>query len=364
MKFHKGNLVEVLRREHNPCGSWFPASIVSADGDNFIVRFKFLINNEGERVVEKVPKRDVRPRPSHVKRQAWAVGDIVEVFDAQCWRVGKVGKVLHKNNRVVIRFFGSIQLKEFDVSNLRIRQVWCDSEWKMIGKVIQEKQVIYDSRSNNSDVARGFLLRTPSEVRCRNLDTREKDGEGRLRYQANSIKSFLPMKTVSKSFVPHYEENFRGVHVGGISKKRKTHPSRGRGKATTHSIYNCRRPLQSTEDSDQCSVASCSSNGMDDYRVLISRKTWENSREDSDAESSFPSTSDRRYLARSPEQRPEPDIHELELHAYKTTMEAMYALGPLSWDQESLLTNLRLFLHISDEEHLFQLRHLLSSQVL
>lgn len=291
MKFHKGNLVEVLRREHDPCGSWYPASIVSSDGDNLIVRFKFLIDNEGQRVVEKVWKRDVRPRPLHVKKQTWAVGDMVEVFDAKCWRVGKVGKVLQKTNRVVIRFFGSIQLKEFDISCLRIRQVWCDNEWKMIGKVIQE--------------------------------------------------------------------NFRGAHIGGSRKKRRSsHSFRGRDNA----VYNYRRPSQSTEDSDQCSVASCSSNGMDDYRALISRRRLENSREDSDAESSFPSTYDRRYLAR--EERPEPDIHELELHAYKSTLEAMYALGPLSWDQESLLTNLRVFLHISDEEHLFQLKYLLSSQVL
>lgn len=55
------------------------------------------------------------------------------------------------------------------------------------------------------------------------------------------------------------------------------------------------------------------------------------------------------------------EIHKLELRAYRSTMEALYASGPLSWEQEALMTNLRLNLHISNEEHLLELRQLVSS---
>lgn len=55
------------------------------------------------------------------------------------------------------------------------------------------------------------------------------------------------------------------------------------------------------------------------------------------------------------------DVHELELEAYRSTVRALHASGPLTWEQESLLTNLRLSLNISNEEHLLQLRRLLSS---
>ncbi|KAF2310693.1 hypothetical protein GH714_016334 [Hevea brasiliensis] len=48
------------------------------------------------------------------------------------------------------------------------------------------------------------------------------------------------------------------------------------------------------------------------------------------------------------------EIHRLELHAYRCTMEALYASGPLSWEQEALVTNLRLSLHISNDEHLME----------
>ena len=54
------------------------------------------------------------------------------------------------------------------------------------------------------------------------------------------------------------------------------------------------------------------------------------------------------------------NIHELELRAYRSTVRALHAAGLLTWEQESLLTNLRLSLNISNEEHLLQLRHLLS----
>lgn len=55
-------------------------------------------------------------------------------------------------------------------------------------------------------------------------------------------------------------------------------------------------------------------------------------------------------------------IHKLELYAYRTTMEALYSSGSITWEQEELMTNLRLELHISNDEHLSELRYLSSSK--
>jgi hypothetical protein len=57
------------------------------------------------------------------------------------------------------------------------------------------------------------------------------------------------------------------------------------------------------------------------------------------------------------------EIHLLELHAYRATMMALYAYGSISWEQEALMTNLRLTLNISTDEHLSELRNLASSSV-
>jgi hypothetical protein len=57
------------------------------------------------------------------------------------------------------------------------------------------------------------------------------------------------------------------------------------------------------------------------------------------------------------------ETHLLELHAYRATMMALYAYGSISWEQEALMTNLRLTLNISTDEHLSELRNLASSSV-
>ncbi|KAI3986304.1 hypothetical protein MKX01_002149 [Papaver californicum] len=55
------------------------------------------------------------------------------------------------------------------------------------------------------------------------------------------------------------------------------------------------------------------------------------------------------------------EIPRLELHAYRCTMEALYASGPLSWEQEELVTNLCLALNISNDEHLMEIKSLVSA---
>lgn len=54
------------------------------------------------------------------------------------------------------------------------------------------------------------------------------------------------------------------------------------------------------------------------------------------------------------------EIHQLELNAYRSTLVALYSSGPLNWEREALLTNLRLVLHITNDEHLRELKHLAS----
>lgn len=119
----------------------------------------------------------------------------------------------------------------------------------------------------------------------------------------------------------------------------------------------------SDSDSDICSVGSCSIIS-DSTSDLSSRRLAGCSKDadplNSDAES---------FSCRGDEEEKMPlplgedvaaRIHRLELHAYCCTLEALYASGPLSWEQEALLTNLRITLHITNDEHLMELRNLIS----
>lgn len=54
-------------------------------------------------------------------------------------------------------------------------------------------------------------------------------------------------------------------------------------------------------------------------------------------------------------------IHRFEFNAYYNTLQAMYASGHLSWENEELLTNLRISLNISNDEHLMGIKDLVSA---
>ncbi|KAK8674487.1 hypothetical protein V6N13_112776 [Hibiscus sabdariffa] len=406
MNFIKGDLVEVLRREDDddPCGSWFTGNIVSADGENYVVRYNLLTDHKGKQVMEKPERKDVRPLPPSVNGKSWVVGDVAEVFDIRCWKVGKIAKVLKNNDRFVFKLFGSIQLKEFHASSLRIRQVWDGKKWMVIGKVAQRKDSTNNFAPKFPNRAGGLLFRTSLHLR-ETPRFREKDRDGMHKGEADNATICVSMRAVSKGYDhPSEECKINPIFGGGLRKRRSPSWSRGCDDGThkrtcplfnqvddtsfrhvgvdgkfikqsakssnrmentaARSLYDSSRPVLFTEDGDQCSVASCSSNGVADFAGRISHRSLESTPENSDAESSFPYSCDKRDLPLSLADDKVVDIHELELRAYKSTVEALYVSGPLTWGQEFLLTDLRLSLNISDEEHLLQLRHLLSAQVL
>lgn len=122
-------------------------------------------------------------------------------------------------------------------------------------------------------------------------------------------------------------------------------------------------PSQVSREEAECSVASCSVNNPEDHfysKVYGKRHATATAAFPDDAMSSCPCTSGMEEEEED-DHRDVVDVHALELEAYRSTVRALYASGPLTWEQESLLTNLRMSLNISNEEHLRQLRRLLSS---
>ena len=121
-----------------------------------------------------------------------------------------------------------------------------------------------------------------------------------------------------------------------------------------------------SNDTDTCSVvASCSvnSNNMNELcgNVLAGPSQGADTDCCSDAESFCGSRDDEEEKCAFPLLEEEASkIHRLELRAYHSTMVAIHASGPLSWEKVSLLTNLRIALHISNDEHLMEVRNLIS----
>ncbi|KAJ6797821.1 Uncharacterized protein M6B38_214540 [Iris pallida] len=361
MRFKEGSRVEVSKRKKDACDSWAPARIVSKDGRTYTVRYDLLLNGGGKPVEEKAHEKDIRPCPPRAhEEEKWVLGDGVEVFDIHSWRVGKIAKVLG-NKLYIVRLCGSVQIKKFHISDLRIRQAWHDNRWIMLGKGNGNEQL------HGSSKGVAYLGSESDNVKIEEAHTV-------CRYEQDKVQKPPSRRTVKKS-VAAYGSSLRGGTVVEANKKRKlTSEAHEIQQPTTKTLLsrkvdvssplskdvlrkNCTHPssIPLVEESTECSVASCSGNGVVEHTNQSSRKLPR-----AVADSHFGDTSSR-CPSESGRVCPSVDIHELELHAYKTTMQALFASGPLSWEQESLLTNLRLSLHISNEEHLHQLRSLLAS---
>ncbi|KMZ64855.1 hypothetical protein ZOSMA_349G00030 [Zostera marina] len=54
------------------------------------------------------------------------------------------------------------------------------------------------------------------------------------------------------------------------------------------------------------------------------------------------------------------EVRKYEVQSYSSTLKVLYASGSITWEHEALMTDLRLILHISNDEHLLALRQLAS----
>lgn len=118
-------------------------------------------------------------------------------------------------------------------------------------------------------------------------------------------------------------------------------------------------------DSITCSVGSCSITSRNSCKLQFPVSAGPFDDVDSsfsDAESVCQRSDEEGDCSPPTQEELAAEIHRLELHAYRCTIEALHASGPLSWEQEALMTNLRLSLHISNDEHLMELRNLISSE--
>ncbi|WOL15265.1 hypothetical protein Cni_G24046 [Canna indica] len=387
MRFKEGKGVEVLRRKEDQFDSWFPAKILSVHGSTYTVRYKLFLTSLGEPVVETVNVEDVRPRPPvlNVKEQ-WVAGEVAEVLDLYAWRVGKVVKLL-KNNRVVIKLCGSIQLKEYYVSDIRVPQAWQNDQWTMTGKGCGGTQFgsvkVHTSskhvRKLDCGASQGIEFKQAPAVER----SKQKHGQISISIMKRNLDphcGFSPVvldrvmdrKRKPNEDIPHKLAK-RALHkkvgVMPFSKDivtenflHKSIKATDKGYAYNHLARASSIPLQDAEENNECSVASCSGNEYPGYTNQNLEKHPKDTAFNSfgDAMSICPLDGGREYQSKTGDEIAV-NVHTLELQAYQSTMQALHASGPLSWEQESLLTNLRLSLNISNEEHLLHLKQLLSA---
>ncbi|KAE8682886.1 hypothetical protein F3Y22_tig00111234pilonHSYRG00130 [Hibiscus syriacus] len=405
MRFKKGTTVEVLSRKEVPSGSWHCAEIISGNGHDYKVRYEGYSDATNKTIMEKVSRKAIRPcPPAPAVSYNWVPGDIIEVFDNFSWKMATVLAILEKKY-ILVRLLGSSL--EFKVSKFdaRVRQSWQDNEWVVIGKgfgscedVKHGENSTLRHNQNSSSQFQNTIRRTNRHVKneCGRVNTK-------VNYQDSVIASSRTLKRGCYSQVEAHAAG--GQKLRAVERNERLYrlvvpnpfileqvdavafPRDMLGETYIHASLNGRTGLSEvhgvkrrpngavgcyfaehleTNDADSvtCSVGSCSVSSIDFYRLPHCVSTGPIEVVDgecSDAES-FCTRGDKEgncLLPRKEELAAK--IHRIELHAYRCILEALHASGTLSWEQETLVTNLRLSLHISNDEHLMELRNLVSA---
>jgi hypothetical protein len=135
MKFKKGSRVEVLSKTDLSSGAWWCGEIISGNGQTYQVRYDGAQGLSNEDNVESVSRKAIRPCPPPADvSDGWTVGDLVEVFDDLCWKTAAVLKVI-RGNYYLVRLIGPSTKLQVNKVNIRMRQLWLDGKWVVIGKV-------------------------------------------------------------------------------------------------------------------------------------------------------------------------------------------------------------------------------------
>ncbi|KAJ4844628.1 hypothetical protein Tsubulata_022827 [Turnera subulata] len=382
MRFKRGDKVEVFSKEDVATGAWRCAEVISSQGDMCQVLYGlFPMIGNGEVVVERVPKEAVRPCPPPVEGEGnWVRGDLIEVLDEFSWKMARVEKVVDENT-FLVRLFGLCDGFRVHKSHLRERQCWQDGKWYLIGKGLQ-----------NFGLPMGKRM---PDTRTKHWSPSDKNGEILSTCMASSrtlkrrslhydLEEYRPVASGKKRLIETDGDRRRILSVNPSTTFEKVdafvYPNELIGESCVHSSFNvgtAEFSRMNTWENDSCliessvslgsdstssSVGSCSITGDDacDYPVGVSTGR-SNDVDDccSDAESSCElEYEERRYVQ---DGKVGLEAHRSELCRYYSVVEALYTSGPLSWEDEENLTNLRRLLHISTDEHLMVVRKLMTS---
>ncbi|XP_054788835.1 uncharacterized protein LOC129294464 [Prosopis cineraria] len=380
MRFKRGTKVEVLSYCEAPYGQWRCAEIISGNGHTYSVQYN-CSSLTNEAMVEKVPKKSIRPSPPLVKcADSWSADDVVEVNHAGCWKVAVVSKFISEDIYLV-RLLGSCKELRVHKFNIRARQCWQDNQWIMMRKG--------NSRVGKSGKNLSFnsYKMKPEVPQARNDCFPIVDGSGLRESYLVSSTSLKRVSPYCSSFIDTYPRKMRAVMNEEVLEKvdAGSYPSEHMGEKCMLASFNngtnqynemamvnpnngtshCLERISDSNDScsDICSVGSCSviSSGPNKFSSdMLAGLCQDADSLCSDAES-LDVGGEEEKCSLYPKEDIAARIHRLELHAYCSTLKAMFASGPLTWEQEALLTNLRISLHISNDEHLLEIRNLVSS---
>ncbi|XP_020264034.1 uncharacterized protein LOC109839968 isoform X2 [Asparagus officinalis] len=324
----------------------------------------------------KVQRKEIRPCPPPMERWGdFNPGDIVEVFDNNSWKSAKIVEVRDSGKYSVVIHYGSSSMLEVHKSNIRVRQYWNGNGWVLVDKESEKlnegglKIPCIGGKVHYQRLQRYGEVRKHDDehyqISLRGLRKRLDNGAGAGRKfgavrKVGKHQRLLPEKVdICASSRIIYGDNYMDASLNNRTiEMPESGMNWGNPNEDVHFFLGSLE--QSDSDSLSSSVGSCS--------PWNSRHRSFDQPENNANRCMGPNFDDNEACSCSGREPREPfqptteggtaEIHQLELNAYHSIMRALYASGPLSWEREALLTNLRLMLHITNDEHLLELRHL------
>ncbi|KAJ8751410.1 hypothetical protein K2173_016614 [Erythroxylum novogranatense] len=388
MIFRKGCKVEVLSKKDAPSGSWRCGEIICGDDHHYVVRYDGFPDTPSEMVLKRVPKKAVRPCPPLTEVvENWLSGDVIEVFDNLSWKMATITKVLSKRS-FLVRLMGSSLEFKLSKGDIRSRHSWQDNSWIVIGKgsvicrdgKFQENLTLthkhnskfpIQSSSVHVNGCEDLFLGTTKE-NFQEFDAAPHKTSKRGQYGCSQVEAcdgaFPKFRAIEKDcrqgrvaasqFSSAEQVDMPRAKLMGFSfdnrigfsvtddERRKLSDGLGGNSSAVDFESN-------DSDAIASSIGSCSINNSTPYEIPCHTGFMEDDVLCTDGESFCKWRAEGNSLHKVRKELPA-EIHSLELHAYRCTIEALHASGPLSWEQEALMSNLRLFLNISNEEHLME----------
>ncbi|VYS53490.1 unnamed protein product [Arabidopsis thaliana] len=353
MRFRRGSRVEVFSIKEASYGVWRSAEIISGNGHTYNVRYYSFEIANNEVVEDRVPRKIIRPCPPQVDVDRWEAGELVEVLDNNIsWKTATVLEVL-SGRYYVVRLLGAKAELTVHKVYLRARQSWQDERWVMIGKETSVASLRVLKRPSPCDWAESAESCTRSPKKIRSLEE-----EGHQHRFASSSAQKVYNDSSERRGVELYVKASCNENKSGFRQMVRVRSKRfsecvGTGNSVSNSCY----------DTDASSVGSCSPISYDESDKPTSFLDGADSCS-SDAESSKEASGCRDEARRKHSLSGNGSVVRScrpELYTYRSTLTKLFASGSLSWDQEASLTDLRLSLNISNDEHLMELRNLKSA---
>ncbi|RWR83069.1 EMSY N-terminal [Cinnamomum micranthum f. kanehirae] len=358
MRFRKGSKVEVLSKGELPSGAWRPAEIILGNGRHYSVRYYQPVGNRDGAVVERVPRKAIRPCPP-VRGEIWAFGDMVEVFDNNLWKTSKVLRPLD-SNYFLVRLFGPTVLEiRVHKSHIRVQQSWQDDQWVVIGQNSRS----CENREPDEQQMQKYVLKTNCELLQQDVNSngayvsrgKKRRSEFCSWHVETQMEAGWKRRATEKDGYIHATFNNKMTGFSEIGMKKQELNVGERNFSPT----GLELSDSDSERTASCPRASCGSSDCGPF--MLAHQSIGCPSQDSDGPELSIVKEDGRRCSSLSEEEWEAKLHKSELLTYRSIMEELHAYGPLSWEQEAMITNLRLSLHISNDEHLLEVRHLVST---